>query len=121
MDMSQHGQGSQEAKIYLHPVLLGDYSRPLVLTFIQKHLIVGDNLKGPATQPFKLSYSRSTGKLKRTLVQKTLLCGEFALDLSDQTVLVSLIENQREMEKEDKTKQFFCLMGFTVTFSYSHL
>jgi len=83
MGMSQHGQGSQEAKMYLYPVLVSDYSRPLVLTFIQKHLIEGTTLKGSATQPFKLSYSRSTSKLKRTVVQKILLGGEFALDLSE--------------------------------------
>lgn len=67
MDMSQHGQ---EARMYLHPVLVDDCSWPLVLTFILKHLIEGTTLKEPATQPFKLSYSRSVGKMKRTVVQK---------------------------------------------------
>ncbi len=107
MDMSQHRQGSQETKKYLHPVPVGDCICPLVLTFILKHLVEGTTLKEPATQPFKLSYSRSVGKMKRTVVQKSGLDGEFALDLSDYPVLVSLIENFKEMGKEDITKQFF--------------
>ncbi len=104
--MSQHRQGSQETKTYLHPVPLGYCICPLVLTFILKHLVEGTTLNEPATQPFKLSYSRSVGKMKRTVVQKSGLDGEFALDLSDYSVLVSLIENFKGTGKEDITKQF---------------
>ncbi len=49
--------------------------------------------------------------MKRTVVQKSGLDGEFALDLSDYPVLVSLIENFKEMGKEDITKQFFLHNG----------
>lgn len=45
MGMSQHGQGSQEAKMYLHPVQVGDYSRQFSIDLYSKASHGGDNIK----------------------------------------------------------------------------